>query len=834
MSLTSDALAQLAWVQFWQVTFVLVAVAAVAKWLGTRRGHLSYLLWMLVILKCLTPPLWSSPTGIFSWAQRREVHTTAADTITPVAVTPSNRETPDASTNSAVGFAMEFEPDGSRQVNELKPRPVRASSVLLMLWLAGVIVTALVFVVRGVRCFAQLRRSACESENTLLKSLLELKQRFGVQRPVRLIVTSEPWGPAVFGVFKPTLVLPESLVSARSAEGMTPILAHELVHVRRGDTLFGILQLFAQILWWFHPLVWWANRQMNEERERLCDEETIAGLELEQENYAQSLLDVLKFKQQLRSVPLVPGVRGLDITRKRLEHIMNLPETIFRRMPWAYWLVLAIGAAVLLPGAGLTSIADDKSSSNKTEAAASTGTLRISKTKDEVPIGSGLIHQLPQDKTRAHFDMNATVEREGRASEPLKGEIAISSVGREVVNGVPCRWIEFSVGSPRSDPERSKPAISKLLIPEERLISGSDPLDHIIKGWSQGGAQEQPHAVGPRMAPQDGPLFALLPGKMKDVKRLKNKPIETSLGTLECSGLAGSIDFQERGHDVTITFEIYRHKKAPFGVVSYRMQIETKEEDKILRKANLHLALRDVTENVQSELPDSALLSALNEINAVLADANSQNVSGEQEPDELDRRAVSNSLKTLGIAIQNYHGVHGILPAAASLDTKQKKLLSWRVHILPFVDERELYNQFRLYEAWDSAHNKPLIEKIPRIFAAGSKTLQKSGKTVFLAPIGKNTSIGSPDPVRFQDITDGVANTILVMTVNPEHAVEWTRPADWELDEKNPFEKLTGQQGKGFMVGLCDGSALSFRKPLTLDLLKALLTRSGGDKVSFF
>lgn len=56
------------WCQTWQLTLLIIVVAAAAA-LARRRPHLAYLLWMLVVVKALTPPLWSSPAGLFSWTQ---------------------------------------------------------------------------------------------------------------------------------------------------------------------------------------------------------------------------------------------------------------------------------------------------------------------------------------------------------------------------------------------------------------------------------------------------------------------------------------------------------------------------------------------------------------------------------------------------------------------------------------------------------------------------------------------------------------------------------------------------------------------------------------------
>ena len=71
MNLHLNEPANLAWLQFLQVTALIAVVGLLAGLVCRRRPHLAYVLWILVLLKCLTPPLWSSPAGIFSWAQAR-------------------------------------------------------------------------------------------------------------------------------------------------------------------------------------------------------------------------------------------------------------------------------------------------------------------------------------------------------------------------------------------------------------------------------------------------------------------------------------------------------------------------------------------------------------------------------------------------------------------------------------------------------------------------------------------------------------------------------------------------------------------------------------------
>ena len=114
-----------------------------------------------------------------------------------------------------------------------------------------------------------------------------------------------------------------------------------------------------QAVWSFHPLVWWANRQIVRERERCCDDEVVSSLRCEPSDYAQTLLDVLKSTRRAPAIPGVPGIRRVELTTRRLEHIMTGGQR-HHRNPKSHWLLLLVLVAVFVPGAALTFSDDDK------------------------------------------------------------------------------------------------------------------------------------------------------------------------------------------------------------------------------------------------------------------------------------------------------------------------------------------------------------------------------------------------------------------------------------------------------------------------------------------
>lgn len=187
-----------------------------------------------------------------------------------------------------------------------------------------------------------------------------------------------------------------------------------------------------------------------------------------------------------------------------------------------------------------------------------------------------------------------------------------------------------------------------------------------------------------------------------------------------------------------------------------------------------------------------------------------------------------NNMKQLGIAMHVYHDVHKGFPAAASYDAKGKALLSWRVHILPFVEQVHLYQQFRLDEPWDSPHNKKLIERMPAVFRSPDRKTE-AGKTCYLVPTGPKTIFSGKKGLPIQKITDGTSNTILLVEADESAAVYWTQPEDLNADAKDLLDKLLRAGRQGFNAAFADGSVRFISRQTTLEQLRALISPAGGE-----
>lgn len=358
-----------------------VAILTLLVWLIVRtfakgRSHLAHALWALVLIKCITPPLWSSPTGIFSWL------------LSPVTVVSTSETTDGTSQTRSTAESIPVATDGKKQQEvSIRVAPLHPSATALhrveashhthgsavtgdwhwgrslcVIWLAGVLISLVVLLVRFALFLNRLRSLPVVDAGWIEGSVRRLAQQLGLCRDkLNIKIIDGAIGPAVLGWWRPTILLPRLIVENKPLERIEPLLAHEMIHVRRGDLWWSMLQAIAKSVWWFFPPVWAAARMQAREAEQSCDEETIAGLGCEPGVYARILLDVLEQKNRLHVAPALPGVRPVEVTAKRLERIMRLEQgSCGRRSRWI-WLLLVLAGLAVLPGTGLV-WADDEDS----------------------------------------------------------------------------------------------------------------------------------------------------------------------------------------------------------------------------------------------------------------------------------------------------------------------------------------------------------------------------------------------------------------------------------------------------------------------------------------
>jgi Protein of unknown function (DUF1559) len=201
----------------------------------------------------------------------------------------------------------------------------------------------------------------------------------------------------------------------------------------------------------------------------------------------------------------------------------------------------------------------------------------------------------------------------------------------------------------------------------------------------------------------------------------------------------------------------------------------------------------------------------------------------------------TNNAKQILLAMHNYAASHkSAFPPAYTTSQDGKPLLSWRVLILPYLEQEGLYKEFHLDEPWDSPHNRTLIAKMPQVYRCPleSKDAARDGKTRYLAPRGENTVFRGAEPVTIKDMIDGTSNTIILLDAGDAQAVTWTKPDDLEVPPRDEavfkaiFSAHWRRRGAGTVVGFGDGAVRFLKESIKPDVVRALTTYNRGEVIS--
>jgi hypothetical protein len=198
--------------------------------------------------------------------------------------------------------------------------------------------------------------------------------------------------------------------------------------------------------------------------------------------------------------------------------------------------------------------------------------------------------------------------------------------------------------------------------------------------------------------------------------------------------------------------------------------------------------------------------------------------------DTSNRTTSKNNFSHIMLAVHNYHDTNGKLPCDV-LDKDGKPLLSWRVKLLPFIEQQALYMKFKLDEPWDSKNNLPLLEMMPKTFASPRVKVKGKGYTVYQMFFGPGAVFDKgKTKVNFASITDGLSNTLFA--VETSKAVPWTKPADIPFDRD---KKVSMDFGKAYdnkpFGAMMDGSVriLDLKKIKPETLKNAIMPQDGNE-----
>ena len=185
------------------------------------------------------------------------------------------------------------------------------------------------------------------------------------------------------------------------------------------------------------------------------------------------------------------------------------------------------------------------------------------------------------------------------------------------------------------------------------------------------------------------------------------------------------------------------------------------------------------------------------------------------------------NLKQIALGMHNYESVYGHLPNNTNPLGKEKPAVSWRVLLLPYMEEDALYKEYNFEKAWNSEENKKLIDKLPKIYQPIRVKTKEKGQTFYRGFAGPGAVFEAGQKITLPGIADGTTNTVAV--VEADEPVIWTKPEELAFDPKKPLPKLGGLFDGEFHMALCDGSVRKVKAKFDADVMKAMITRNGGE-----
>jgi hypothetical protein len=198
----------------------------------------------------------------------------------------------------------------------------------------------------------------------------------------------------------------------------------------------------------------------------------------------------------------------------------------------------------------------------------------------------------------------------------------------------------------------------------------------------------------------------------------------------------------------------------------------------------------------------------------------------DQRPEDWTTITSFLKLKEISLGMHKYHAEHGRLPLAAVFAENGKPLLSWRVLLLPYIEQGKLYRQFKMNEAWDSPHNIKLLPNIPNTYSPVEEFPPHEAFTTFYQIfVGKGTPFEGRNGLRLEDVRSRLDNTFLI--VEAANAVPWTKPEDLPYDETEPLPKLGGLHKGFFYASLLDSSARTVSQKTDERVLRAAIVLHG-------
>jgi beta-lactamase regulating signal transducer with metallopeptidase domain/HEAT repeat protein len=347
---------------------IVIALLFALDWLLRERVRavVRHAVWMLALVKLLLPTSLALPTSPAYWLRQQ----TAPPAPPPVVVTRAYAPPPAA---QSFQLPANFTRAEIASVIPPAPRLTAAGTVGLAVALGALaLLTVLVRRARAVRRLIHQSAPPSATEPVPLEELLGICAReMGVRRRIGIRLSDAVPGPALCGLFRPVILMPERVAENLSDSQLRAVLLHELAHFQRGDLWINHLQTLLQIVYWWHPLLWLANARIRQVREEAVDETVLVALRDESETYPETLLNVAKLSlpRPRFAIGLVGIVECRSTLGQRIRRMLTRPLPHNARVGLVGVAIVIAAGAVLLPMARAAKEAEKPGSSTNTQPA---------------------------------------------------------------------------------------------------------------------------------------------------------------------------------------------------------------------------------------------------------------------------------------------------------------------------------------------------------------------------------------------------------------------------------------------------------------------------------
>ncbi|MHC4552627.1 MAG: M56 family metallopeptidase [Planctomycetota bacterium] len=326
--------------QSWQIAVLAVVITGLSLLLRRKSAHIRYCLWLVLLAKCFVPPLLTVPVAVLPpqpvpAAVTEAITPASAATVETVAVVYDP-----AIVSEPVSLTTAVSPDVS----------LTTIQWLALAWIVGTVVFLFIAGIRAMRLHTWLKRERKPMNVELQADIQNLFAGLNKKHLPHIWRVDGIGQPFVWGVLKGSIYLPADFCDIESDLHRRSILSHELSHVMRFDAAVNLAQILAQAVFWFHPLIWWANRQIRLEREKCCDEMAIAWLGTKAKDFSAAIVKILTAEyQSSRPVPSLAVAGPVKNIEDRIKTMMNPNKKFYKRPGILTAMTILILGLILVP-----------------------------------------------------------------------------------------------------------------------------------------------------------------------------------------------------------------------------------------------------------------------------------------------------------------------------------------------------------------------------------------------------------------------------------------------------------------------------------------------------